>query len=654
MKTARILAILVLGLMVCLAEVSEGTPMGTAFTYQGRLMDKNKPADGLYGFQFKIYDSNDPCTGAQLGSTIDINDLETIDGHFIVELDFGSGIFDGNAVWLETRVVESPLGSDPCTLTPRVELTPTPYAIYAQGAADLTLPYSGTASIDTAAFSVTNTGTGYAGNFEQTGSGNYNGGLNVTTAAGRYGVKILNQGNNIGLTYGLRAEATSTNGWVYGGNFTANSDGVGGTAFGIQCVANNTVETAYGYSYGLKLSSDCTNGLAIGVYSDTKAGGGSTSNVYGINSNNSHDGTAGTSYGMWSRVYGSDTGDSYGTYSEGNKYSSDTAGTAYGGYFIGDNERTAGGSYGVYGEATNSTSILNYGGYFKAAGSEGTGVYGEATDSAGNYTNYGGYFKAAGSEGIGVYGEADNSGDARNYGGYFSASGKSGVGVRGEAYGSSGIGMIGKSSSGWGVYGESVSSFAVYGISDSGYGVYGISHTAYGVYGYSSKDYGVYGESNRSYGVYGKSIRSYGVYGKSSESYAGYFEGNVYVENNVSALSFTDRTPYPKDLATAYRAVMSMERLPEEQYDEMSKETQLDHSMLSDFIRSQDGNRDLSATVSCHNEVLKDLTRKQQELGKAYIYIEQLHRRIEILEDENEKIKISLASIESMLTNLSQ
>lgn len=136
MKTARMLTICVLafGLVVFPAKLAGAEPMGTAFTYQGRLIDKNKPADGLYDFQFKLYDSNDPCTGVQLGSPIDINDLDVIDGHFIVELDFGSGIFDGNAVWLETRVVESPMGSEPSTLRPLLELTPTPYAIYAETA----------------------------------------------------------------------------------------------------------------------------------------------------------------------------------------------------------------------------------------------------------------------------------------------------------------------------------------------------------------------------------------------------------------------------------------------------------------------------------------------------------------------------------------
>lgn len=124
--------VLVLMLMVCLATVSMAEPMGTAFTFQGRLMDKNKPAEGSYDLQFAIYDSNDPCTGTQLG-TNDINDVEVIDGHFLVEIDFGSNVFDGNAVWLETKVVHSPMGSDPAALRPLMELTPVPYALQTRG-----------------------------------------------------------------------------------------------------------------------------------------------------------------------------------------------------------------------------------------------------------------------------------------------------------------------------------------------------------------------------------------------------------------------------------------------------------------------------------------------------------------------------------------
>jgi hypothetical protein len=136
MKTTKMLPILVfaLGLMACIPKVSEAVPMGTAWTYQGMLMDVNEPADGEYDFQFKLYDA--PNGGVQQGSTIDVNDLDIIDGYFTVELDFGSGVFDGDARWLEMGIRPGD-SNDPnafVTPSPRQEVTPTPYSLYAQNA----------------------------------------------------------------------------------------------------------------------------------------------------------------------------------------------------------------------------------------------------------------------------------------------------------------------------------------------------------------------------------------------------------------------------------------------------------------------------------------------------------------------------------------
>jgi hypothetical protein len=135
MKSTRILTILVVVLCLILwqVEVSEAAPMGTAWTYQGRLIDANDAADGEYDFKFKLF--NDPCTSAQQGSTIDINDLDVIDGYFTVELDFGSDVFDGDARWLEVGVRPGD-SNDPnafATLSPRQEITPVPYALHTRG-----------------------------------------------------------------------------------------------------------------------------------------------------------------------------------------------------------------------------------------------------------------------------------------------------------------------------------------------------------------------------------------------------------------------------------------------------------------------------------------------------------------------------------------
>lgn len=104
------------------------------------------------------------------------------------------------------------------------------------------------------------------------------------------------------------------------------------------------------------------------------------------------------------------------------------------------------------------------------------------------------------------------------------------------------------------------------------------------------------------------------------DAHQNYLGGTTYVDdlfanNNVSASSFTDRTPYPKDLQTAYASVLSMQRLPQGEYRADDKRHQLDHSKLHPFIQSSDGEqRDLSATASAQNEVIKDLLQRIERL----------------------------------------
>jgi hypothetical protein len=136
MGTRKILTILGLGLglVLWLAQIGAAA-MGTAFTYQGGLIDANEPADGLYDLQFRLYDSNDPCDSNQVGSDVNVPDVDVIDGHFTVALDFGSGVFDGNAVWLEVGVRPGDQ-DDPnvyTLLSPRQELTPVPYSLQTRG-----------------------------------------------------------------------------------------------------------------------------------------------------------------------------------------------------------------------------------------------------------------------------------------------------------------------------------------------------------------------------------------------------------------------------------------------------------------------------------------------------------------------------------------
>jgi hypothetical protein len=122
-----------LGLAVTLAVVglaSAQSPMGTAFTYQGQLNKAGTPLNATADFQFSLWDALSG--GTQIGVTVPVNNVTVQNGAFVVVLDFGSAAFDGNARWLQIAV-RSPAGSGTfTTLSPRQELTPTPYALYSQ------------------------------------------------------------------------------------------------------------------------------------------------------------------------------------------------------------------------------------------------------------------------------------------------------------------------------------------------------------------------------------------------------------------------------------------------------------------------------------------------------------------------------------------
>ena len=140
MIRTKILAVLVLalGLMVCPTKVSGQVELGTAFTYQGFLKDlkKDKPADGGHDFEFALFESPDPNIGVQVGSTFEANDVNVIHGYFMVRLDFGADVFAGYERWLQIAVRETDSGDLFTDLAPRLELTLTPYAIYALSAED--------------------------------------------------------------------------------------------------------------------------------------------------------------------------------------------------------------------------------------------------------------------------------------------------------------------------------------------------------------------------------------------------------------------------------------------------------------------------------------------------------------------------------------
>ena len=387
MRISTILAV-ALCLAFGLGRAAVAAPMGTVFTYQGRLIDANSVADGLYDLRFRLYDAS--VAGTQKGSTIVVSEVNIIDGSFTLGLDFGGAVFDGNNRWLEIGIRAGEL-NDPngyTALSPRQEVTPTPYALYAASGPGLPVPLHLSGSSADPIIKGSNTGSGDGISGQSSGSSGH----------GVFGW-ASNTGNF--TNYGGFFSAAGSNGsGVYG-------KATGSKGRGVEGWASHSGDYI---NYGGWFQAAGTYGQ--GVYGE--ATGGSGFGVIGYASNSG----AYTNYGGRFQAAGGSGIGVYGDASNSGDY------TNYGGYF----EAAGTLGRGVYGCASNGLGSTNYGGYFQATGSTGRGVYGEASNSGGAFHNYGGYFRAAGGYGQGVYG---------------GATGSNGTGVVGYATDSSGTGVKG-------------------------------------------------------------------------------------------------------------------------------------------------------------------------------------------------------------------
>ncbi len=527
------------------ATATAQTPLGTAFTYQGRLNDAGSPASGTYDLRFVLYDSL--VGGAPQGSPDCADNISVIDGLFTLDLDFGAQ-FTGQERFLEIEVrADTGLNCGNATgfvtLGPRQALSGTPNALFSLNAGKLD-------GLDSSAFlqsipvPLNLTGSAY----------NIIGATNTSTdnaSVGVYGASTAASGATYGVWgqsgsvdgVGVRGQASSltgattgvlgyvqstdgraVHGWAnsgtgntYGGYFQSQStSGVG--AFGYATASS-------GSTYGLFGQSDSTSGR--GVYGLASTATGNTSGVYGR-----ADSTAGKG------VYGTATaasGLAYGVH--GASASTSGVGT------IGHANATSGTTYGVYGQSDSSTGVgvygittytgvnVTYGGSFRSNSQQGRGVYGRAASGSG--VTYGGYFETDSDQGTGVYGAGGVVGvqgwSDSEVGvlGQAGSSGTGGVGGSFESLSTDGRGVVGWASGGGSSYGGSFGT-----PSTSGRGVYGSATAATGgtFGGYfessSTSGYGVYARNNATSGTI------YGVRGYASTAASGYA---VYAAGDMGA-----------------------------------------------------------------------------------------------------------------------
>lgn len=133
--STMVVAFLAAGLVTAQEDTPDATlasPLGTAFTYQGRLHDAGNPADGSYDLQLTLFDA--VSGGTQVGSVVTLSAVAVNDGLFTVTPDFGVLVSGSNARWIEIAVRPSGGGGGYTTLLPRQRLTPVPAALYAASA----------------------------------------------------------------------------------------------------------------------------------------------------------------------------------------------------------------------------------------------------------------------------------------------------------------------------------------------------------------------------------------------------------------------------------------------------------------------------------------------------------------------------------------
>ncbi len=136
MTNAPRAVVLSMSLVLAAGELPAQTPLGTAFTYQGRLADGASPANGPFDIELRLFDA--PSGGAAVGAAVVMDDVAVTEGLFTVSLDFGPAAFAGQARWLEIAVRAGASTGSYTTLSPRQELTPSPNAVFGSSA-----PWSG-------------------------------------------------------------------------------------------------------------------------------------------------------------------------------------------------------------------------------------------------------------------------------------------------------------------------------------------------------------------------------------------------------------------------------------------------------------------------------------------------------------------------------
>lgn len=232
---------------------------GTAFTHQGQLQVNGSPANGLYDIRSSLWSA--VSGGTQTGSYVTNSAVPLTNGLYSVVISFGN-VFSGTTYWLETDVRTNGVGASFMTLSPRQQLTPTPYAIFAEGASNVSgvVPSGGLSGTYSGAVTFNNSGDSFSGN-----GGNLTG-LNATQ---------LTAGTVPNAALGNAWKTTGNAGTTAGVNYIGTTDSTplefhvnGFRAFRLEPFGTDAPNVIGGHS---------NNVVTAGVDGATIAGGGAGS-----------------------------------------------------------------------------------------------------------------------------------------------------------------------------------------------------------------------------------------------------------------------------------------------------------------------------------------------------------------------------------------
>ncbi len=189
-------------LIVATMLTSYAFAQGTAFVYQGLLDLNGSPVSGSNDLTFTLFTASSG--GATVGTSNEFDGLNLSNGVLTVTLDYGAGIFNGSPRWLQIAARPTSGGSF-TNLSPRQQIVPVPYAIFAGSSSNL----SGTVAA-----------TGL--------SGAYANGITLSNAANVLKGTFTGNGANVSNVNALTLGGINAAGfWQTGGNNSSPGDILG-------------------------------------------------------------------------------------------------------------------------------------------------------------------------------------------------------------------------------------------------------------------------------------------------------------------------------------------------------------------------------------------------------------------------------------------